>query len=356
MWPINSYIGANYLSKILIDIGHPAHVHFFKNFIWEMEQRGHQLLITARRKESVFELLNYYGFEFIDLGVNKKGLFNKSIGLITNDLKLLRISRKFRPDILTGIGSPYIAQVSKLLKSKSIIFTDTEHATLINKLSVPFSNYVLTPSCFLKDFGEKHIRYNGYHELAYLHPKWFKEEKEFLKELDINKNEKYFILRSVSWQASHDVGYTGINKNDMRKIIDLLKDHGRVLLSSEYQDNAFEEYIIKSHPAKIHTLMSHSSLYFGEGATMASESAILGIPSFYISPLLGTMGNFEELEKKYGLLYSFKETRSAIIHISQLIENGKLLEWKKKREKLLKDKIDVTSFMIDFFEQKLNKK
>jgi hypothetical protein len=29
--------------KIVVDINHPAHVHFFKNFIWEMEERGHQV-------------------------------------------------------------------------------------------------------------------------------------------------------------------------------------------------------------------------------------------------------------------------------------------------------------------------
>ncbi|MDX9799008.1 MAG: DUF354 domain-containing protein, partial [Bacteroidales bacterium] len=341
------------MTKILIDMGHPAHVHFFKNFIWEMEKKGHEFLITARRKESAFELLNYYGFEFIDLGANKKGMFNKALGLLSNDIKLLKISHKFKADVLTGIGNPYIAQVSKILGLKSVLFTDTEHATLINKLSVPFSTFVLTPSCFLKDLGNKQVRYDGYHELAYLHPKWFKEEKGFLKELDIKKNEKYFLLRSVSWQASHDVGYSGINKRDMQKIIELLNDHGRVFLSCEFNDNAFQEYTIKVHPAKIHTLMAHSSLYFGEGATMATEAAILGVPSFYISPLLGTMGNFEELEKKYGLLYSYKDVSLAIPHLTQLIENDRLSEWKKKKETLLKEKIDVTSFMIKFFEEKL---
>ncbi|NMC76795.1 MAG: DUF354 domain-containing protein [Candidatus Methanofastidiosa archaeon] len=339
--------------KILIDIGHPAHVHFFKYFIWEMENKGHEVLITARRKESAFELLNYYGFKFIDLGINKKGLVNKALGLLSTDLKLLKISRKFKPDVLTGIGNPYIAQVSKILGSKSILFTDTEHASLINNLSVPFSNFVLTPSCFLKDLGHKHIRYNGYHELAYLHPNWFKEEKDILKDLNIKKNEKFFILRSVSWQASHDVGYHGISKEQMSKTINLLENYGRVFLSSEYNDKSFDEYTIKAHPAKIHTLMAHSSLYMGEGATMASESAILGVPSFYISPFLGTMGNFEELEKKYGLLYSFKNAESALVPISKLLENNMLPEWEKKREKLLKDKIDVTSFVIDFFQKEI---
>lgn len=320
-----------------------------------MEKRDHEVLVTARRKESVFELLNYYGFEFIDLGINKKGLFNKAMGLLSNDLKLLKISRKFKPDVLTGIGSPYVTQVSRVIGSKSVLFTDTEHASLINKLSVPFSDFVLTPTCFLKDFGKRHVRYNGYHELAYLHPNWFKEEKGFLKELDIKKKERYFLLRSVSWQASHDIGYKGITKEYMEKIIKLLRDHGRVFLSSEYDDKTFEEYTIKAHPAKIHTLMAHSSLYFGEGATMASESAILGVPSFYISPLLGTMGNFEELEKKYGLLHCFKETSSAMSLLAELIKNDKVSEWRQEREKLLNDKIDVTSFMIEFFEDKIFK-
>ena len=341
------------MAKILVDIGHPAHVHFFKNFIWEMEKRGHKFLITARRKESAFELLNYYGFEFIDLGLNKKGLFNKALGMLSNDLKLLKISKKFKPDVLTGIGSPYIAQVSKLLKSKSVLFTDTEHASLINKLSVPFSDYVLTPLCFLKDFGERHVRYNGYHELAYLHPNLFKEEKGVLKELDIKKNEKYFLVRSVSWQASHDVGHKGISKVDMEKIIKLLEEYGKVFLSSEYDDTAFKEYIIKMHPAKIHTLMAHSSLYFGEGATMASESAILGIPSFYISPLLGTMGNFEELEKDFELLFSFRTVNESLNNIKEILEGNSRKDWAKKRNKMLDEKIDVTSFMIKFFERNL---
>ena len=65
------------------------------------------------------------------------------------------------------------------------------------------------------------------------------------------------------------------------------------------------------------------------------------------------MGNFEELEKKYGLLYSYKDVSLAIPHLTQLIENDRLSEWKKKKETLLKEKIDVTSFMIKFFEEKL---
>jgi len=42
--------------KILIDMGHPAHVYFFKNTIWELEKRGHQVKVTARDKDVTTEV------------------------------------------------------------------------------------------------------------------------------------------------------------------------------------------------------------------------------------------------------------------------------------------------------------
>lgn len=341
------------MGKILFDIGHPADVHFFKNLMWEMEKRDHEIIITARRKESTFELLKYYNFDFIDLGENKKGLFRKAVGLTQIDSKLYRISKKFNPDILTGFASPYITHVGKLLGKKSILFNDTEHASLNNRLSIPYSDYFITPSSFMGDYGEKHSRFDGYKELAYLHPTWFKDEKDVLKDLDIKKNEPYFIVRLVSWQASHDVGYQGASKKDIIRLIKTLEEKGRVILSSEYYDKNFEDYYIKVQPTKIHTLMNHSAMYIGEGATMATEAAVLGKPSVFISPLMGKLGYLEELEKKYELLFSFKTISDSINKIQDILDGNLSKEWAQKKNRMLKEKIDVTSFMIDFFEQKL---
>ena len=36
--------------KLLVDMGHPAHVHFFRHAIRELESRGHEVRITARDK------------------------------------------------------------------------------------------------------------------------------------------------------------------------------------------------------------------------------------------------------------------------------------------------------------------
>ena len=41
------------------------------------------------------------------------------------------------------------------------------------------------------------------------------------------------------------------------------------------------------HPAHAHTLLSYSSRYVGEGASMAKEAAVLGVPSVYVRVLKG---------------------------------------------------------------------
>jgi predicted glycosyltransferase len=39
--------------RVLIDIGHPAHVHFFKNTIWNLEKKGHKVMVVSRDKDVV---------------------------------------------------------------------------------------------------------------------------------------------------------------------------------------------------------------------------------------------------------------------------------------------------------------
>ena len=46
----NSLINCKEL-KIFVDIGHPAHVHYFRNFIKLMQDKGHEFFVSARDKE-----------------------------------------------------------------------------------------------------------------------------------------------------------------------------------------------------------------------------------------------------------------------------------------------------------------
>ena len=131
------------------------------------------------------------------------------------------------------------------------------------------------------------------------------------------------LLRFVSWSASHDVGQHGIrNKIDLVK---KLEKYGRVFISSEETlPSELREYSLKLSPEKIHDVLYFAHLYLGEGGTMATEAALLGTPALFVSSLAGTMGNFIELEKKYGLMYSYKDPDRAVDHAIELLHQNKL--------------------------------
>ncbi len=342
--------------RVLVDIGHPAHVHFFKNTIWSLEKKGHQVMVVSRDKDVVIELLNAYGIQHTVLSKVKPGKINLLEEWFIREFKTFKITQQFDPDIFIGILSPAIAQVAWIQRKRSIIFNDTEHAVLAQKLTYPFCDIICTPSCYLKNEGRKQIRYCGYHELAYLHPSYFTPRPEILKDIGVEEGEPFTILRFVSWGAHHDVGQHGI-KNKVALIQEAEK-FGKVFITSEGPlETEFEKYRIWVSPEKIHHLLYYATLYVGEGATMAVESAILGTPSIYISTLAGTMGNFSELEKKYGLLFNYSDSQSALTKITELFKDSELKKtWSLKRAALLRDKINVTEFVVKLIESLPEKK
>ena len=332
--------------KIVVDINHPAHVHFFKNFIREMEERGHQVVITASQKDLAYTLLQKYGFTYIPLGCYGDSLLKKLVNLPLLDLRMYNVLKKMNPDISVGIGSIRAAHASLLLKKPCISFEDTEHATEQIRLYLPFAASVCTPSCYRGDIGPKQIRYNGYHELAYLHPDRFTPNPTVLTELGLTEGDPFIVVRFVSWQASHDVGQHGIH--DKVGLVKALEQYGRVLITSEgVLPPELRSYQIRGDPEKLHDLLYYATLYVGEGGTTATEAAVLGTPSIFISSLALTMGNFVELEEAYDLLYSFTDDCTALDRATEILRDPASKEdWRVKQERLLADKIDVTAFMI----------
>jgi predicted glycosyltransferase len=340
--------------KILFEANHPAHVHFFKNTIWNLEDRGHEVLIEARDKEITLALLEAYKLKYKIVGPHYKCLIKKAYGLVKTDYKLLKIAKTFKPDILVGRGSPYLAHLSMLINRPYIAFVDTEHANLVANLTLPFADVICTPSCFKRGLNpKKHVQFDGYKELAYLHPNYFKPDSSVLDDLGLSKNDKFIVLRFVSWAASHDIGQYGLDLEAKKRLIKELEKDSRIFITSELElGKDFENYKIRVQPKKIHDLLYYATMYIGEGSTMATETGILGTPSIYVSTLSNLMGNFEELEKRYGLVYPFRDTDMALEKAINLLEDKDIKKkWRKKREKLLNEKIDVTKFMTWFVEE-----
>jgi len=321
----------------------------------EMKKRGHRILITATKKDLTFQLLKNYGFDFINLGGYGKYRLAKLFHIAIIDWRMWRATKDFCPDIFLGLGSFSVAHVAKILQKKCFIFEDSESTPFEHFLYVYFTDKILTPTCFRKNFGQKQIRYKGYHELAYLHSNYFKPDKKILKLIGHQENEKFFILRFVAWQAGHDFGRAGLSTKDKSDLIHFLKKHGKVLISSEEPlPEAFKEYGIKISPEKIHSALYYADLFIGDSQTMATEAAILGTPAIRCNSFVGPhdMSNFIELEKKYDLMYSFRDYRQTLHKIKTLFRQKNLkLKWRQKAKQLLQDKIDVTRMMIDLVDE-----
>jgi hypothetical protein len=334
--------------RIIVDVNHPGHVHFFKNCIWELQKKGHEILITASEKDVTFNLLDNYGFEYVNLGSYGNSVFEKMLNIPLMDFKMYREVRKLNPDLVIGLSSIRGSHAARLAGKKSIIFDDTEHSKYEHLLYVPFADKILTPSCFTKDLGKKQVRYDGYHELAYLHPNYFSPNPHVLDEIGLTENDNFVIVRFVSWGAGHDVGHHGIQNKI--EFLQELEKYAHVLITSEADlGKDFEKYKMKISPEKLHDLLYYATLYIGEGATTASECAILGTHAIYVNTL--RLGYTDEEENKYDLVYNFSNSESmekdsfnkaiGLLQNQNLREEGKL-----KRQELLKDKIDVTKFIL----------
>ena len=337
--------------KIIIDLGHPAHVHYFKNFIQAMQKKGHDFLITARNRGEIFDLLRSYNLNYFDRGTGSDTQFGKILYLPKADYLLYRLSKKFKPDLFLSFGSIYAAHASKLYRKPHIAFDDTEHSKLEHILYVPFTDLILTPSCFRKDFGQKHVRFNGYMELCYLHPTYFTPDPAILSLLGVRNGEKYIIMRFVSWGASHDTRHTGLSLEMKRKAVKILSNYAKVFISAEGQlPEDLKQYQIRISPEWMHDALYYASLFFGESGTMTTEAALLGTPAVCVSTLSKLIGNHLELRDKYGLLFFYDSGNEGIEMALRLFKKDLKSEWKIRRERMLKDKINVTAFIVSFIE------
>jgi len=344
--------------NILVDVGHPAHVHFYKNFIKEMEKKGHKLIVTEREKECTKDLLKYYGIKYLPLvghiGISY-ALLPKFLINILRTQKLYYLMRQHNIEFGLGVSDYPVAWAGKLNNCKSIIFTDSEPVTIDKYFTYPFSNVIITPQYFSKKINlEKHIRVRSFKELAYLHPNWFKPNPNIYKILNISKNEKYVILRFNAFGAGHDIKIKGFSLSDKRTLVKKLKKYTHVFISSELPlPNDLELYRLNIPAHKMHDILYYANLLICDTQTSTTEAACLGTPVIRSNKWVGPkdMSNFIELEQEYGLIYSIEQPKKAVEKGLELIQNPDIKkEWQIKRKKFLQDKIDLTSFMVWFVE------
>lgn len=341
--------------NILIDVGHPAHIHLFRNAARIWIEHGHSVMFAARDRHLLSELINRHGFSHRIVSKARKGFFGLAFELLEHDWNLLKLAIDFKADILIGT-SICITHVAKLLSKRSVIFNedDIDYLKSFAILGYPFANHIVTPLCLRDKKTSKYINYEGYHELAYLHPNHFHPDPSIFQQLGIEPNESYFVLRFVELKAHHDNGKQGLSKQTKRELIHLLSNYGKVFISSEgIIDDDMKAYLLPTEAESIHHVLHYATMVISDSQTMTIEAAVLGTPAIRFNSFVGLCSVIEELEHKYGLTYGFTPGQEAEFFekIKALISQPNLKEiWKQRKAKMLDDKIDLTAWMVNLIE------
>ena len=206
--------------RVLFDTTHPADVHLFKNAIRRLEEGGHRVLLTTRDKDVTLRLLQELNIEHVCLSRMGHGMASMARELLVRHVRMFRVAREFRPDVMVARMGISIGPAGMLLGAPRIVIEDTEHARLQLALSLPFASIILTGFGYLKDYGPRQVRFRSMPVLAYLAPSVFKPDPQILRTFGVNNDEPYIVLRIVSWQAVHDTGLKGASDEQLMAVVE----------------------------------------------------------------------------------------------------------------------------------------
>jgi predicted glycosyltransferase len=266
---------------------------------------------------------------------------------------MIKLAKDFKPDVLVSRVSPLSGYASRFVRKPHITFTDTENVRLLDLISQPFADVILTSDIYLREHGKKQLRYPGYHELAYLHPKRFTPDETILVKAGIDPGKKYAIVRFVSWDAHHDIGHGGFSTERKVDLVKSLAKYLQVYISSEGDlPRELESLRLNVRAEYMHHILAFAYMFMGESATMASECAMLGTPAIYLNTeRFGSTNS----QADYGLLSLFPGSeqgqKAAIDKMMSIAQDDEAKEKTKAlNRRMLRDKIDVSAFMTWFVE------
>lgn len=337
--------------KAMISITHPAWVHQFRSIIKELEAAGDEVSVLVAEKDGDTKLLESYGIPYrlcaksTGTNVAQKGLLFAGL-----TLRFFWEALRFKPDIMIGRASPMLAVAAWLTGRPHLAYEDTEVAKFSLRVCKLFSTELLTPETFLTDLGKKQKRLNTYKELFYLHPSVFTPDRQVLREAHFPVDEPYVLVRFVAWNASHDIGMKTLDAEGKLQLAKRLEKYGRVFVSDEGAlPEALEPYRLRTPYQLIHHVLAFARLVYSEGATMASEAAVLGTHAMYVNPIVS--GTTREMHERYELLFPFNEGEDryslAAEKAEELLADPELeTKGQEKRAKLLLEKVDINGYYI----------
>ena len=296
--------------SVLIDISHPAHVHFFRPIIEALREKGVTVHVVARDKDVTVDLLESSGLEYEVVPMAPPGGLLASAGeLVRRSLALRARIRQHRVRVvLTRNPSGAIAAFGT--RTRSIFDTDDGRSVGIHYWAArPFADIITSSVHDPENHGRGHRRYRAIKAQMFLHPDRFTPDPEVRRRY-LSDDERLAVVRFSAHDASHDRSISGISPSGRESILRRLSDFGAVLVSIEREGLQIWRGAGPSlhrqtvQPQHFHQLLAQSSIFVGDSQSVAAEAAVLGIPALRLSGFTGRTFYLSLLEDQ-GLIRNF---------------------------------------------------
>jgi predicted glycosyltransferase len=317
--------------RIWIDLDNSPHVPFFLPIIEELENRGFEILLTARDAYQVCDLLKFYHLPCKVIGGHSGK--NKALKVLVNSVRALQLAPsavKGRPDLALSHGSRAQVLICKALRIPTVMMHDYEHTTKTGFLE---PDWILMPDVIPDGVMSKKtsgiFRYPGLKEDVYV-PR-FKPDASILTQLGIAPGNLVVTLRPPANEAHyHNPESEVLFAETLRYLAKNSKLTAVALPRNERQAQQLRtdwseliksgQLIVPQAAVNGLNLIWFSDLVISGGGTMNREAAALGVPVF--SVFRGTIGAVDR--------YLAAKHRMALIEsVQDIPQKIKLVAWNR---------------------------
>lgn len=288
---------------IWIDLDNTPHVYFFRPVIDELNARGYEVVITARKCAQTCELADLYNMDYKQVGVHygKNRLF-KMFGLLSRGVQLAWTVRSKRPLLALSHGSRASVIASNFLGIRNMMIVDYEFAR-----AIPFFKHhmIMAPDVIpqesFTDVAEQVLSYPGIKEDVYI--PFFMPDNGVLSELGLQQDKIIATVRPPAFDAHYHNPLSDVMFFAAMARLLAYDDVQSVLLPrNEKQKNWVEEQwkkeidagsvVVPDKAIDGLSMMYFSDLVISGGGTMNREAAAIGVPVYSI--FKGTIGSVDK--------------------------------------------------------------
>lgn len=297
--------------KIWIDLDNSPHVVFFSPVKKELEKRGYEVVLTARKCFQVCELADKMKLSYEAIGRHYgKNKLMKLSGLLIRSAMLAPFVRREAPAITLSHGSRSQLLLSKFFGIPSILLFDYEHTKGLFQMQ---PTWLVAPSILdtpeLNLNRERLFFYPGIKEDVYI--PGFVPKEGFRLELGIGEDELLVTVRPPATEANYHnhesetmfsalMRFLAVREN-LRIVMLPRNDGQKQEIESAWPDLCSSgKMLIPKKVLDGLNLIWHSDMVFSGGGTMNREAAALG--SIVYSFFRGKMGAVDRYLASIGKL------------------------------------------------------